>query len=100
MGLDYEIAYKRGTDNRVADALSRLHETEAAGSVHEITTLQPNWLSSISESYKDDAEAKRIIQGIAGQETSFSHFQFSKGVIRSGDRIYVGKTGPMRQTIL
>lgn len=42
MGLDYEIKFKRGVENKVADALSRLHGDSKEGSLNAISTVQPN----------------------------------------------------------
>lgn len=41
MGLDYEITYKKGKKNAVADALSRLPGIQKEGVVNELTTVQP-----------------------------------------------------------
>ena len=41
MGLDYEISYKKGAENTMADALSRLPADSKEGELSAITTLQP-----------------------------------------------------------
>ncbi|KAJ3687260.1 hypothetical protein LUZ61_016424 [Rhynchospora tenuis] len=67
MGLDYKIEYKRGVDNKVADALSRreVHpetEMQAAAGVHHgvqaemqaVTELIPKWVDELKSSYTGD----------------------------------------------
>lgn len=39
MGLDYEVQYKKGAENKVADALSRRQEENST--LNAITTLDP-----------------------------------------------------------
>ncbi|OIT27199.1 hypothetical protein A4A49_56294, partial [Nicotiana attenuata] len=39
MGMDYEVQYKKGTENRVADALSRVQEVES--SLKAMSTTEP-----------------------------------------------------------
>jgi hypothetical protein len=44
-GYDYEIIYKKGKDNVVADALSRKYEDE--GSLFSLSFIIPDWLQAI-----------------------------------------------------
>jgi hypothetical protein len=48
IGLQYKIVYRKDSDNRVADALSR-HSPPAQLFLLSITT--PVWLSKVQESY-------------------------------------------------
>jgi hypothetical protein len=55
MGLQFQIVYKKGTENLVVDALSRV------GSMMElvvISEVQPVWIQEILNSYVTDAEAQ------------------------------------------
>jgi hypothetical protein len=46
-GYDYEIIYKKGKDNVVADALSRKYEDE--GSLFSLSFIVPDWLQAVRE---------------------------------------------------
>lgn len=100
MGLDYEILYKKGVENRVADALSRLPEGTEMGKTFAINTTQLVWLEEVNESYLNDQEAQKIITGIACKEPAYAHFTFSKGIIRVGNIIYIGNHGSLKDKIL
>ena len=47
MGYDYEITYKKGKDNLVADALSLTFDEHA--SLSDISMPIPNWLHSVQQ---------------------------------------------------
>ena len=44
-GYDYEIIYKKGKENVVADALSRKYEDE--GSLFSLSFIVPDWLQAV-----------------------------------------------------
>lgn len=45
LGLDYEILYKKGIENKVADALSRYFTAEEG--CHILTTVTPLWMQRV-----------------------------------------------------
>lgn len=47
LGFEYTLHYKKGSENRVADALSRV-------SCSSMTAIQPRWLVKVQESYEED----------------------------------------------
>lgn len=55
-GLQFVIKYKKGSENRVADALSRRPQQEA--SLCAISTLRPAWMEEVLESYHTDPQAQ------------------------------------------
>lgn len=100
IGLDYEIVYKKGVDNRVADALSRLPNSSNDDSLLQLTSTCHNWLTDLVSSYNADMEANEIIAGVAAQDSQYANYQYSKGLIKLQDRLYVGSKGDMRKTIM
>ena len=63
MGYEYEVTYKKGKDNLVADALSRTFDDHV--SLSTISTSIPNWLQSIQQGYVNDSSLNEIIQQLA-----------------------------------
>ena len=64
MGLDYEIQYKKGTENQVADALSRRPDHDPSFPLHSclaITTVRPGWIEELQKSYETDNQCQDII---------------------------------------
>lgn len=61
VGLQYRIVYCQGSDNRAADALSRMHSPECSA----VSVAQPQWLQEVADSYASDDQAKELIAKLA-----------------------------------
>lgn len=53
LGLQYRMVYRKGMDNRAADALSRCPPSQATCAV--VSTLVPNWITLVTSSYEGDS---------------------------------------------
>lgn len=79
MGFDYEIVYKKGKENPVADALSRVSnkgEGGTTGKLHLISVAQNGWVAEVMQSYVSDDQVQQVITGIAAKDDNFAHYQF------------------------
>lgn len=63
LGLDYTIQYKKGVENKVANALSRQREGAA---IHQLRVFSssPAWLQEILTSYDNDELASKVIPSL------------------------------------
>jgi hypothetical protein len=59
-GYDYEIIYKKGKDNVVADALSQKYEDE--GSLFSLSFIVPNWLQAVRQEWLQDPKSSHLNQ--------------------------------------
>jgi hypothetical protein len=78
-GYDYEIIYKKGKDNVVADALSRKYEDE--GSLFSLSFIVPDWLQVVHQEWLQDPKSSLLIQKLqnkaqAAQGTLGSRMSF------------------------
>jgi hypothetical protein len=58
-GYDYEIIYKKGKDNVVADALSQKYEDE--GSLFSLSFIVLDWLQAICQEWLQDPKSSQLI---------------------------------------
>src|ERR1700752_2443800 len=58
---DFEIIYKKGKQNMVADALSRKDE-DVEALLCTISIIQPDWINEAREEWKNDEEVWALIQ--------------------------------------
>jgi hypothetical protein len=59
-GYDYEIIYKKGKDNVVADALFQKYEDE--GSLFSLSFIVPDWLQAMRQECLQDPKSSHLIQ--------------------------------------
>lgn len=80
MGYDYDIVYKKGSENSAADALFRVSEVE----VFNITasSLQPLWLDHILSSYSTDAVVHHLLSQLQQGCILTKHFVFDRRLVR------------------
>jgi hypothetical protein len=59
-GYDYEIIYKKGKENLVADVISCKYEDE--GSLFSLLFIVPDWLQAIRREWLQDPKSSQLIQ--------------------------------------
>ena len=70
LGYDFEIIYKKGKQNVVADALSRKDE-DVEALLCAISIIQPDWINEAREEWKNDEEVWALIRKLQ-QDSSTS----------------------------
>ena len=60
LGYDFEIIYKKGKQNVVADALLRKDE-DVESLLYAISILQPEWITEARDEWKNDEEVWKLI---------------------------------------
>ncbi|KAJ4807007.1 polyprotein [Rhynchospora pubera] len=102
LGLDYVIEYKRGCDNKVADALSR-RLNDCAPTVSEtmaVSELVPVWVTEIKQSYEQDQWIQDLIDKFQEGTLAKSIYSYNHGVLRYKSRICVGNAHNWRNKVL
>jgi hypothetical protein len=97
LGYNYTVEYKKGKENKVADALSRMK--------HNLLTIFscaaiPVWVTEVTKSYAEDTKCKELIQQLAVVPAFLPNHTFSKGLLRYKNKIYVGSTTDLRTKLI
>lgn len=88
MSFDYKIEYKKGKENKAADALSRAPQQET---LQAIIVIVPEWITQVLATYPADPKCKSLITKLSIHPTARPPFTLHSGILRYKDMIYVGK---------
>ncbi|XP_077237223.1 uncharacterized protein LOC143878893 [Tasmannia lanceolata] len=93
MGYDYQIEYKKGAENKVADALSRIQD----GEIFAISNPVPTWLERVKEEIIRDAYLQQIRNKIEEGELDVAKYKEVDGILWRKGRILLGPASPLRK---
>lgn len=87
LGLQYKLVYKKGLENKAADALSRQSTSDQ---LLAISVSTPKWLEIIIEGYQQDPDAKQLLAELSVVGTNDKGYTLTDGVIRYKGKNMVG----------
>lgn len=98
LGLHYKIVYKKGIENRVADALSRKppHDSQCAA----ISAVSPKWILEVVEGYQHDPSSLSMVTKLSIDQDAVPNFTLSDGVLRYKSRVWIGANPILQQKLL
>ena len=93
LGFDYQVEYKKGKENKVADALSRQIAPEQ---LMAITTANPLWVTEVIDSYSKDDHCKELITKLSVDPEAEANYTLRAGILRYKGKVLVGSTTELR----
>ncbi|KAK4388623.1 Retrovirus-related Pol polyprotein from transposon [Sesamum angolense] len=100
LGLSYEVQYKKGSENRAADALSRVEHDRGESQANAVTTQIPLWLQDVQDSYEGNTLFQTVVQAKTLDNLAFPDYSYEAGILRRKGRICVGSHGGIREKII
>jgi hypothetical protein len=97
-GYDYEIIYKKGKDNVVANALSRKYEDE--GSIFSLSFIVPDWLQAIRQEWIQDPKSSQLIHQLQSKAPASPRYSWLHEELRYKGRSYLSKQSNLKSTVL
>ncbi|GJY42186.1 retrotransposon-related protein [Tanacetum coccineum] len=99
MGFDYEVTYKKGSENIAADALSRV-QIQGELITMSCSSITTDLVAKIAKTWEEDAALQDIIVKLKQDGRAKKHYQWvNEKLIRKG-KLVVGKDEAVRNEIL
>jgi hypothetical protein len=99
LGYDFEIVYKKGKQNVVADALSRKDE-DVEAFLYAISIIQPDWIIEAKYEWKNDEKVWTLIQRLWQDSSASDTFTWKNDSLWYKYRLYLCKNSQLKQKVL
>lgn len=99
VGLQFKIMYKKGPDNRAADALSRCIPSQTS-EVFAVSTCVPAWFEQIVHGYEQDSVTQELLTKACVNTDPACKFQLKDGLLRYQGRLWVGNNADVQLQIM
>lgn len=99
MSFQYRLCYKKGKENMVADALSRVQPQDIKLEVMALSSVQPQWLQEIASSYTSHEKSAQLFSELL-ISTQVGHFKLQNGIIIYKGRIWLGYNSSLQSKVL
>jgi hypothetical protein len=96
LGYDFEIIYKKGKQNVVADALSRKDE-DVEAFLYAILIIQPDWIIEERDEWKNDKKVWTLIQRLQQDSDASYTFTWKNDSLWYKDRLYLCKNSQLKK---
>lgn len=97
MGFDFEIHYKKGVENRAADALSRKAGAELLPML--LDNGQTGLLDTLKSSWVTDTTLQRVIKDLQQDASSHPKFSWHNNELRRKGKLVVGEHSDLNRVI-
>jgi hypothetical protein len=99
LGYDFEIVYKKGKQNVVADALSRKDE-DVEAFLCAISIIQLDWIIEAKDERKKDEKVWTLIQRLQQDSSASYTFTWKNDSLWYKDHLYFCKKSQLKQKVL
>ncbi|GMI67905.1 hypothetical protein HRI_000459800 [Hibiscus trionum] len=99
MGLDYEVQYRRGIHNIVADALSRRPE-ESSCATMGVSHVSSEMLDKIKETWQVDDKLKKLIKTKEEEPDKHPKYQWDGELLKRKGKLVVGSVSDVKKELL
>jgi hypothetical protein len=96
-GLQLKLVYKKGSENSIVDALSRVAHYF---NISTVSIVVPIWIQEIVNSYVVDPEAQNLLQELAVVSPNASGYSLQDGFIKFKGRVWVGANTALQTKII
>ena len=95
MGYDYELVFRKGSTNVVADALSRQHEAQ----LKAVSVVTSDLLTRIQHSWVADPSLVHLLHTIKQQPNKHPKYTWQNNQLRHQGKLVIGQDSQLRDEL-
>ncbi|GJY74661.1 retrotransposable element Tf2 [Tanacetum coccineum] len=99
LGYDYEISYKKGNENMVVDALSRVNQSGELLQMAVSSVTSDVW-EKVKASWKNDIDVQNLIQSLVDHSYKGNKYSWTDGVLKRKGKVVVGNDLELRKELI
>lgn len=97
LGYDFEVLYRWGANNKVADALSRQLKSEEGQIFHLSTSsIISELLQQVQQSYQSDVKLQKVVEDAQQSKLANHKYYWDGRFLRRKGKIVVGRNLQLR----
>ena len=99
LGFDYKIVYKKGSENMVADALSR---SDHGGTLLQlaVSIVASDVCDKVKRSWQSDIDVHQLIQSLVDNTYHGNKYTWQDGVLKRKGKVVVGADEELRKQLV
>jgi hypothetical protein len=100
LGYDFVVEYKKGADNKVADALSRRDATATEFSLSILSIPVLSWIDDLKAQYLVDPKSQLLLTQWHNNELNPRRYSLRDGILLYKNRIILGDSQQLKAQVL
>jgi len=97
LGYNYKVEFKKGKENRVADALSRVHVPLQTMAISQVI---PAWIEQVTNSYSQDDKCKEVLTKLNLDAQAAPKVTLNNGILRYKGKLWIGNDATLGDQLL
>ncbi|GJX99564.1 ty3-gypsy retrotransposon protein [Tanacetum coccineum] len=99
LGYDYEIMYKKGSENVVADALSRMDSSGELLQIYVSSVSSGVW-DKVKDSWKNDLDTQNLIKSLEHHSYKGNKYSWTGEILKRKGKVVVGNDPELRKELV